>query len=64
MSYQKDTIRLCVRPITNSIRKEFILTNIYTYIRIITKKLNRLYLQRILILWGVREITTKSNSII
>jgi hypothetical protein len=64
ISYQRDTIRLCVYPIANSIREEFILTNTYIYIRVTTKKLNRLYLQRILVLYRVKEIITKSNSII
>jgi hypothetical protein len=64
MSYQRDTIRLCVRLITNSIREEFIPTNAYTYMRITTKKLSRLHLQRILVLYGVREVAIESNSIV
>jgi hypothetical protein len=64
MSYQGNIIRLCVRLIANSIREEFILTNTYTYIRVITKKLNRLYLQKILVLYKVKEVAIKSNSII
>jgi hypothetical protein len=64
MSYQKDTIRLYVYLVTNSIRKEFILTNIYTYIRVTTKKLNRFYLQKILVLYRIREVAIESNSII
>jgi hypothetical protein len=64
MFYQKDTIRLYVRLIANSIREEFILTNTYIYIRVTTKKLSRLYLQKILVLYGVREIVIESNSIV
>jgi hypothetical protein len=64
MFYQGDAIRLCVCLITNSIRKEFILTNIYTYIRITTKKLSRFYLQRILILCEIKEIVIELNSIV
>jgi hypothetical protein len=64
MSYQGDTIRLYVCLIANSIKEEFILTNIYIYIRVTTKKLNRFYLQKILVLYGVKEVATKSNSII
>jgi hypothetical protein len=64
MFYQGDIIRLCVRPIVNSMREEFILTNTYTYIRVTTKKLSGLYLQKILVLYGVREIATKLNSIV
>jgi hypothetical protein len=64
MSHQGDAIRLCVRPIANSIREEFTLTNTYTYIKVTTKKLSRLYLQRILVLYGVREVVTESNSIV
>jgi hypothetical protein len=63
MFYQRDTIRLYIRLIINSI-KEFILINIYIYIKITIKKLSRLYLQRILVLCGVKEIVIKSNSII
>jgi hypothetical protein len=42
-------------------REEFILINTYTYIRIITKKLNRLYLQKILVLCGIKKIVIESN---
>jgi hypothetical protein len=45
-------------------REEFILINIYIYIRVITKKLSRLYLQKILVLYRVREIAIESNSIV
>jgi hypothetical protein len=44
MFYQGDTIRLYIRLIVNSIREEFILTNAYIYIKVMTKKLNKLYL--------------------
>jgi hypothetical protein len=64
MSYQRDAIRLCVCLITNSIREEFILTNIYTHIRVTTKKLSRLYLQKILVLCGIKEVAIESNSIV
>jgi hypothetical protein len=64
MFYQGDTIRLCICLIANSIREEFILTNIYIYIRVTTKKLSRLYLQKILVLCGVKEIAIESNSIV
>jgi hypothetical protein len=40
------------------------LINIYTYIRITTKKLSRLYLQRIFILYEIRKAVIESNSII
>jgi hypothetical protein len=64
MSYQKNMIKLYIRLIANSIREEFILTNIYTYIRIIIKKLSRFYLQRIIMLYKIKEMAIKSNSII
>jgi hypothetical protein len=64
ISYQKNTIRLCVYLIANSIKEEFILTNIYTYIRVTTKKLSRLYLQKMLVLYRIRKIAIESNSII
>jgi hypothetical protein len=64
ISYQGDAIRLYIRLIANSIREEFILINIYTYIRVTTKKLNRLHLQRILVLYRVREVVIESNSIV
>jgi hypothetical protein len=64
MFYQRDTIRLYIRLIANSIKEEFILTNTYIYIKITTKKLSRLYLQKILMLCGVKEIATESNSIV
>jgi hypothetical protein len=64
MSYQGDTIRLYVRLIANSIKDEFILINIYTYIRVTTKKLSRFYLQRMLVLYRVREVVIESNSIV
>jgi hypothetical protein len=64
MFYQGNIIRLYVCLIANSIKEEFILTNIYIYIRVTTKKLNRFYLQKILVLYGVREIVIESNSIV
>jgi hypothetical protein len=64
MFYQGDTIRLYVCLIANSIREEFILINIYIYIRVIIKKLNKFYLQKILVLYGVREVAIESNSIV
>jgi hypothetical protein len=64
MFYQGNAIRLYICLIANSIREEFILTNIYTYIRVITKKLNGFYLQRILVLCGIKEIVIESNSIV
>jgi hypothetical protein len=64
MSYQENTIRLYIRIIANSIKKEFILTNIYIYIRITIKKLNKLYFQKILMLYKIKEIVIKSNSIV
>jgi hypothetical protein len=59
MFYQKDIIRLYIRLIINSIRKEFILINIYIYIKVITKKLSKLYLQKILVLYKIKEIAIK-----
>jgi hypothetical protein len=64
MFYQGNAIRLYIRLIINSIREEFILINTYTYIRVTTKKLNRFYLQKILVLYGIKEIVIKSNSIV
>jgi hypothetical protein len=64
MSYQRDAIRLYVCLIANSIKEEFILTNIYTYIRVITKKLSGFYLQRILVLYRIKEIAIESNLIV
>jgi hypothetical protein len=59
MFYQKDIVRLYIRLIINSIRKEFILINIYIYIKVITKKLSKLYLQKILVLYKIKEIAIK-----
>jgi hypothetical protein len=56
MSYQKNTIRLYIRLIVNSIRKEFIPTNTYIYIKITTTKLNKFYLQKILMLYRVKKV--------
>jgi hypothetical protein len=39
MSYQRNIIRLYIRLITNSIKKEFILINTYIYIKITTKNI-------------------------
>jgi hypothetical protein len=64
MFYQGDIIRLYICLITNSIKEEFILINIYIYIRVTIKKLSRFYLQRILVLYGVKEIVIESNSIV
>jgi hypothetical protein len=64
MSYQRNIIRLYVCLIINSIKKKFTLTNIYIYIRVTTKKLSKLYLQKILVLYKIKEIIIESNSII
>jgi hypothetical protein len=45
-------------------KKEFILTNTYTYIRVTTKKLSGFYLQKILVLYKMKEVAIESNSIV